>query len=102
MKVCLDTEGVIKIEFQDDVNEKITNIRLKLSYTGACKRTCHSFGQISFIPKAVGFEADDDWSCVEFEKEQIKPIGSYAIHSLKKGFQWLAKPCLICCKSSFR
>ena len=58
-------EGVIKAEFQDDMNKNITNMKSKLSYTGARKRKHHSFGQISFIPKASGFEANDNWSCVE-------------------------------------
>ena len=52
-KVYPDIKSVEKIEFHDDVNEKITNMRSKLSYTSAYKKKEHSFGQISFIPKAL-------------------------------------------------
>ena len=60
-KVYPDIKSVEKSEFQDDVNEKITNMRPNLLYTVARKRTEHAFGQISFIPKARGFKAHGDW-----------------------------------------
>ena len=44
VKVYPDKTSVIKVEFQDDVNEKINNMWSKLSYTGDCKRNDHSFG----------------------------------------------------------
>ena len=58
VKIYPDNAGFDKAEFQDDVNEKIANMRSKLSYTSACKRKAHCFGQISFISKANGFKVE--------------------------------------------
>ena len=62
---------MIKAELQHDVNEKVTNMMSKLSYTGACKRKEHLFGQISCIPKLNGLKANDDWGCVNFCSEEV-------------------------------
>ena len=47
-RICPEEDGVIKIEFQDDVDEQITNMKSTLSCTGACEQTDHNFGQINF------------------------------------------------------
>ena len=59
-----DNEGVIDVEFQEELSEKVEHVRTKLAYTGACKTTTHCWGPISFFPKASWFIVNADWSVV--------------------------------------
>ena len=77
-------EGVIEDEAQVKLIEAIENVRKKLTYTGAVKRRSHRWGRLSFFHKASGFSANDDWSEASLIEKQIRPIGSYTKHGLKK------------------
>ena len=52
--------------FANDIYDKLEGIRIQTTYSGAYEGNKHVFDTISFIPKARGFTANDDWSQAEF------------------------------------
>ena len=75
------------VEIPPEIQDHSTDMRNDYKYTGACARSSHEFGQISWWPNRNGWS--DDLS--EFTREKFRPTGSYFSHMLRDLFSLVCR-----------
>ena len=76
--------GEINEDFNVKLRKTLKKLKESVAYSGAVSNNTHQFGSARFYPKMNGFTAKADWSIIDMISKQIRPIGDYSRHGVRK------------------